>query len=144
MVLAYWGYETDEVSLSMLCKTNVFGISADQLIEVAQRFGFDGYAERKSKYSFLTRALKESVPPIVAVDATILHEKQQSIYTKHDIVLLEITSRKVVYHDSAVGQNLLILPATFKEAWQCTQNEVILIWPVKKTLGKTFMKRLRT
>jgi predicted double-glycine peptidase len=28
MVLAYWGYETDEVSLSMLCGTTVFGTSA--------------------------------------------------------------------------------------------------------------------
>jgi hypothetical protein len=143
MVLAYWGYETDEVSLSMLCGTTIFGTSADRLIEVAQRFGFDGSGKRKNEYSILAGALKESIPPIVAVDPAILYERQESIYTKHDIVLLEITSRRVAYHDPAIGQNLLILPAKFKEAWQRTQNEVILIWPVEKTLGKTFMKRLK-
>lgn len=41
MVLAYWGYETDEVSLSMLCGTNIFGTSAKQLVSAAHRLGFE-------------------------------------------------------------------------------------------------------
>jgi len=41
MVLAYWGYETDEVSLSMLCGTTVFGTSGNQLVQAAQRLGFE-------------------------------------------------------------------------------------------------------
>jgi len=138
MILAYSGYETDEVSLSMLCGTNVFGTSAEQLVEAAQRLGFEGYCKLWNKYSLLSAALKENVPPIAAVDATILHGKQQHIYTKHDIVLLEITASRVVYHDSDVGQNLFVSPVLFKEAWRRARNEVILIWPA----GKTFTKKL--
>jgi hypothetical protein len=143
MVLAYWGYVTDEVSLSMLCGTNLFGTSADQIVEAAQRLRFEGYCKLWNKYSFLPQALKENVPPIVAVDATILYGKQKRIYTKHDIVLLEIIPSRVVYHDSDVGQNLSASPALFKEAWRRARNEVILIWPAAKTFGKMFMKKLQ-
>ncbi len=40
MVLAYWGYVTDEISLSMLCGTDMFGTSAKQILSAAQRLGF--------------------------------------------------------------------------------------------------------
>jgi len=142
MVLAYWGYETDEVSLSMLCGTNLFGTSADQLVEAAQRLGFEGMNKLRGQYSFLTQLLKEKVPPIVAVDAAILHGKHERIYTKHDIVLLEITRREVVYHDSDVGQNLSVLPDLFQEAWQRARNEVILIWPAEKIFKATLTNKL--
>lgn len=142
MILAYWGYEADEVSLSMLCGTNVFGTSAEQLVEAAQRLGFEGYCKLWNEYSLLSEALKEKAPPIVAVDAAVLHGKQQRIYTKHDIILLEIIARRVVYHDSDVGQNLFVSSDLFEEAWQRARNEVILIWPVEKTFKKAFTKKL--
>jgi ABC-type bacteriocin/lantibiotic exporter with double-glycine peptidase domain len=137
MVLAYWGYETDEVSLSMLCGTTVFGTSGNQVADAARRLGFEYEYPLQGHYSVLSHALKEAIPPIVAVDATILYEQKEIRYTKHDIVLLEITSRRVVYHDPAVGPNQSVLPAIFKKAWHRIENEVIFIWPV----GKTFTKK---
>ncbi len=136
MVLAYWNYETDEVSLSMLCNTNIFGTSANQLVQAARRLGFESECVLERPYSSLIRTLKNGIPPIVAVNATILYEQQHRFYTKHDIVLLEITPQQVAYHDPDVGQNLTVLPATFQQAWQAAQSEVILIWPVEKTFTK--------
>jgi hypothetical protein len=136
MVLAYWNYETDEVSLSMLRNTNVFGTSANQLAAAARRLGFESECVLESPYSSLIRTLKNGVPPIVAVDVTILYGQQRHFYTKHDIVLLEITPQRVAYLDPDVGRNLTVLPAIYQEAWQAAQSEVILIWPVEKTLTK--------
>ncbi|MEK7728099.1 MAG: cysteine peptidase family C39 domain-containing protein [candidate division KSB1 bacterium] len=132
MVLAYWGHETDEVSLSMLCGTTVFGTSGMQIVNAAQRLGLEVEYPMESLYERLHLAVKEGVPPIVAIDATILYPQQEQRYTKHDIVLLEINTRRVVYHDPAVGSNLPVSPAVFKKAWQRTENEVIFIWPVEK------------
>ncbi len=143
MVLAYWGHETDEVSLSMRCRTNVFGTSADELVDAARRLGFESACTLWSKYSFLSLALKKNVPPIVAVDATILYGKQERIYTKHNIVVSEANSRRVVYHDPDFGQNLIVSPDLFKEAWRRARYEVILIWPAEKIFGKTITKKLR-
>lgn len=72
MVLAYWGYETDEVSLSMLCGTDLFGTSAKQIVGAAQRLGFQCEYKFKRPYSALALALRNGVPPIVSVDAAIL------------------------------------------------------------------------
>jgi ABC-type bacteriocin/lantibiotic exporter with double-glycine peptidase domain len=141
MALAYWGYETDEVSLSMRCGTTVFGTSGNQLVYAAQQLGFECEYPLTGQYSSLTHMLKNGIPPpIVAVDATILYERLEPRYTKHDIVLLEITSRRVVYHDLDVGSNLSIALTTFKEAWKRTDHEVIFIWPVTRKITKKLGK----
>jgi ABC-type bacteriocin/lantibiotic exporter with double-glycine peptidase domain len=139
MVLAYWGYETDEVSLSMLCGTTVFGTSTKQIMNAARRLGFQCEYGFKSQYSSLTHALQNAVPPIVSVDAATLYQQWQPIYTKHDIVLVEIRQSKIVYHDPEVGSTLSVPPDIFREAWQRAKSEVILIWPVEKT----FMPKLK-
>lgn len=133
MVLAYWGYETDEVSLAMLCGTDMFGTSAKQIMSAAQRLTFKCEYKFKRPYSSLTQALRNAIPPIVSVDAAILYQLRQPTYTKHNVVLLETTRSKSVYHDPEVDSNLSVLPAVFKEAWQRAKSEVILIWPAEKT-----------
>jgi len=139
MVLAYWGYETDEVSLSMLCGTTVFGTSAKQIINAARRLGFQCEYGFNTQHASLTHALQNEVPPIISVDSDTLYQRWQPTYTKHDIVLVEIRQSKIVYHDSEVGSNLSMSSDIFKEAWQRTKNEVILIWPVEKM----FMPKLK-
>jgi len=133
MVLAYWGYEADEVSLSMLCGTTVFGTSAKQLASAAQRLGFKCEYWFKGRYSSLSHALRSIIPPIVSVNASTLYQLSETLFVKHDIVLLEIKPRVIVYHDPEVGSNLSAPPDIFKEAWQQAKNEVILIWPSEKT-----------
>jgi ABC-type bacteriocin/lantibiotic exporter with double-glycine peptidase domain len=140
MVLAYWGQETDEVSLSMLCGTTVFGTSGKQICNAAAQMGFEVEYPWESEYASLLHAVDKGVPPIVAVDATILYPKQEQRYTKHDIVLVAITPHRVAYHDPAIGPNLLASPAVFKNAWRRTENEVILIWPAGKTSSKKSSK----
>lgn len=133
MVLAYWGYETDEVSLSMLCGTDMFGTSAKQIMSAAQHLGFKCEYKFKRPYSSLKWVLRNAIPPIVSVDAAILYQLRQPTYTKHNLVLLETTRSKIVYHDPEVDSSLSVLPAVFKEAWQRAKSEVILIWPGEKT-----------
>jgi len=140
MVLAYWDHEADEVSLSMLCGTDVFGTSAKQIIGAAHSLGFEAEYKFKSRYSDLQNALKNGVPPIVAVNPNTLQQRAVRLQARHDIVLLSLVKNKILYHDPEVGQNLSIMPATFKEAWNEAQNEVILIWPVRKTSSKTSSK----
>lgn len=61
------------------------------------------------------------------------YQLQGALYTKHDIVLLEIKGSEIVYHDPEVGSTLSAPPDIFKKAWQQAKSEVILIWPVEKT-----------
>ncbi len=133
MVLAYWGHEADEVSLSMLCGTNVLGTSAIQIVQAAQRLGFECDYKFKRPFSSVTHALQNSIPPIVSVDAAILYQRRQPVYTKHNIVLLEATRSKIICHDPEVDANLSAPPAIFKEAWERAKSEVIWIWPGEKT-----------
>jgi len=86
----------------------------------------------KSRYSTLSKALRNAIPPLVSVNATILYQLYEPLYVKHDIVLLEIKRREIVYHDPEVGSTLSVAPDIFKEAWQQAKSEVILIWPVEK------------
>lgn len=134
MVLAYWGYETDEVSLSMLCGTDILGTSAKQVVTAAQRLGFESEYASEYRYSALTRILDQSIPPIIAIDAGLLYMQSKRLHAKHDIVLLEATSALVTFHDPEVGAYLTVTPTHFKDAWSQFQNEVILIWPAKQTL----------
>jgi len=136
MVLAYWGYETDEISLSMLCGTNVFGTSAKQLLNAAQQLGFKGEYRFKCQYSILSQSLRKHLPLIVAVDPNIIYQRQRHSYAKHDIVILEAKRDRIIYHDPEVGPNLSVLPAIFKDAWKQAQKEAILIWPAEETITK--------
>ncbi len=140
MVLAYWGHEADEVTLSMLCGTDVFGTSAKQIIKAAQSLGFEAEYRFNSRYSDLQKALKNGIPPIVAVNPNTLQQRAIRLQARHDIVLLSIAKNRILYHDPEVGQDLFVLPAVFKEAWNDAQNEVILIWRVRETSSKTSSK----
>ncbi len=80
----YWGYETDEVSLSMLCGTTVFGTSGIQIANAVERLGFEYAYPVECKYSLLNQSLKDAVPPIVAVNAAILYPEKVFQHTKHD------------------------------------------------------------
>lgn len=133
MVLAYWGFEIDEISLSIQCGTTVFGTAAKQVVTAAQHLGFDSEYQFQSKFSILRRILRNEIPPIVAIDPNLLYELPQRIYAKHVIVVIEITKSQVIFHDSNVGNNLTVDPALFKKAWSASQNEVILVWPKSKT-----------
>ncbi|MFQ5628677.1 MAG: cysteine peptidase family C39 domain-containing protein [bacterium] len=132
MVLAYWKYEADEVSLSIQCGTTVFGTAAKQVVAAAQHLGFQGEYQFHCNYSFLRRTLQKGVPPIVSIDPNLLYEQLQRIYARHVIVVLEITKNNIVIHDPDVGTNLRVDPAIFKKSWSASQNEVILVWPKSK------------
>jgi len=140
MVLAYWGHETDEVSLSIRCNTTVFGTAAKQVVDAARHLGFDGEYQFKCKFSALRRIVQNDIPPIVAVDPNLLYELPQRIYAKHVIVVIEIAQNQVIFHDPDVGNNLTVEPALFKRAWAASQNEVISVWPKNKALTQKLKK----
>ncbi len=140
MVLAYWGYETDEVSLTILCGTDVFGTSARHMMKAAQNLEFECEYRFKASYSALGAALSKRIPPIVAVNPNILHARPQRLYARHDIVLLDITRSGILYHDPEAGASLSVSPAIFKEAWQQAQKEVILVWPTQQILTRISRK----
>jgi len=136
MVLAYWGHESDEVSLSMLCGTDIFGTSATQIANAARRLGFESEYASKYRFSALIRALRKGIPPIVAIAPDSLYLHSQRIHSKHAVVVLEIKRSSVVFHDPEIGSYRTVTPAPFKEAWLRFQNEVIFIWPANQTFIK--------
>ena len=129
MVLAYYGHEADEVSLAMLCRTNVFGTRAKAIVEAIQELGFEGDYTFGQDFSVLTEALSKSRPPIVTIDAGIVHQRPEWAGYKHMIVIIHANDVTVTFHDPQVGSMLISRTELFLEAWKAKEKEVILIWP---------------
>jgi len=130
MVLAYYGHEADEVSLTMLCRTTVFGTSAKQAVMAARHLRFQARQAFFADEATLLVALADGIPPIVLVDADLLIGRDTSRRLRHMIVLLALDTTQVVYHDAEAGASQCIARQQFMRAWGAARRGVVLIWPL--------------
>ncbi len=128
MVLAYYGHETDEVSLTMLCGTNVFGTSLSEIAGAARQLGFNASAAGSVGIATLQEAIDQAIPPIVLIDAGILTGKDDLRGFKHMIVIVGLDAMSVSYHDPQFGESRSVSVELFGEAWEAMRKGVVKIW----------------
>jgi ABC-type bacteriocin/lantibiotic exporter with double-glycine peptidase domain len=131
MVLAYYGIEQDEVTLTMLCGTNVFGTSARQIVGVAQHFGPEARLTFFETLATLTAVLAEGIPVLAAIDAGEMYEREEFKHSRHMIVVLAVNATSVRCHDPIMGENVTVTLEAFERAWGAAKREVIRIWRKK-------------
>jgi len=131
MALEYWGFQQDEVSLSMLCKTTVTGTGLAEIAEAAQELGFVAEWKRGAKISELTNALKQGIPVMAMVDARLLHDIEVPIPVGHMIVIVAIDTNTIFYHDPEVGSEQSVSRPIFSQAWENLRKGMVIIWQQK-------------
>jgi len=128
MVLAYYGIEQDEVTLTMLCGTNLFGTAARQISSVAQQLGLAARYAYFETLAAITEALANRIPVLVAVDVGELYEREEFKHQRHMIVVVEVTETTVRFHDPLMQANSTVTLDLFERAWEAAKKEVIAIW----------------
>lgn len=128
MVLAYYGHETDEVSLTMLCGTNVFGTGLSDLVNATQQLGFRAEHTYCESLAELTDALARSIPPIAMVDAVKLYNMSETAPLGHIVVVIAASALEIVYHDPLIDSGLSVSTEIFLRAWEVFARGMVLIW----------------
>lgn len=132
MVLEYWGFQQDEVSLSMLCGTTLAGTGLAEIAEAARRLGFEAEWKRSVKFSDLIDALKREIPVMVMVDARLLHEIEMPLPLGHLIVIFAIDTNTIFYHDPEAGAKRIVTRSIFTQAWGNLRKGMVIVWRQKK------------
>lgn len=140
MVLAYYGIQQDEVTLTMLCGTDVSGTALEDIANVARRFKLS--AER-SRLENLTEAqgwLARGIPFIADVDAVSLYEQEDPVPAGHLVVVIQV-DEQVIFHDPERGAIQKVERKNFDAAWQKYRRGAVLIW---QATSKNPVKRARS
>jgi ATP-binding cassette subfamily B protein len=132
MVLDYWDFNQDEVSLSKLCGTTLAGTGLAEIAEAARTLGFEAEWKRNAKFNDLLNALKRSIPVMAIVDARLLHNIELPFPAGHMIVIFAIGKDLIFYHDPQAGQDRNVSRRIFVQAWENLRKGMVLIWPRKK------------
>ena len=127
MVLAYYGIRQDEVTLSVLCGTDISGTALEDLVNAAQRFNLSAERVRATGLAKVKEWLAQDIPLIAHVDAVRLYEQADPIPLGHLVVVLR-ANEHVILHDPAVGASQKIEHKTFDAAWQVYRRGAVLIW----------------
>jgi len=128
MTLEYWGFQQDEVSLSMLCKTTIAGTGLAEIAEAAQELGFLTEWKRGAKINDLANALKQDIPVMAMVDARLLHDIELPIPVGHLIVIFAIDTNTIFYHDPEAGPERKISRLRFSQAWKNLRKGMVIVW----------------
>lgn len=128
MVLAYYGHEADEVSLTVLCGTNVFGTGLSDLANAAQQLGLRAEHTHCESLAEITDALARNIPPIAMVDAVKLYNMGDAAPLGHVVVVIAASALETVYHDPLTGSGLSAPTEIFLRAWEAFARGVVLIW----------------
>lgn len=128
MVLAYYEYEADEVSLTILCGTNVFGTGLSDLANAAQQLGFRSEHTHCENLAELADTLARNIPPIAIVDAVKLYNMGEVIPLGHMVVVIAAGASEVVYHDPLINSGLSVSTEIFLRAWEVFARGMVLIW----------------
>lgn len=128
MVLAYYGIEQDEVTLTMLCHTNLFGTAAREMVQVVKGLGLQAQLNYFEPYSTLVAHLDAQRCVIVAVDAGELHAVNEYKHQRHMVTLVGASESHIRLHDPLFGSDLAIQVATFQNAWTAAKQEMIAVW----------------
>jgi len=132
MVLEYWSFQQDEVSLAMLCGTTLAGTGLAEITEAAQKLGFKSEWKRNTKFSDLKTALKRGIPAMVIVDARLLHDIEIPFPVGHMIVIVAIDANSIFYHDPEVGRERKISRQIFIQAWENLRKGMVIVWRQKE------------
>ena len=122
MVMAHWGFDTDEATLRLYCKTDLLGTSAKDAVACAKHFGFDAIEVRGASFSNLGEWLTKGFYPILLLNLFPL----DALWVSHAVVLEHVSDERVVYLDPAQGRRTANLIA-FEQAWQMGKNRAILV-----------------
>jgi len=128
MVLVYYGHETDEVSLTILCGTNVFGTGLSDLANAAQQLGFRAEHTYCESLAELTDALARGIPPIAMLDAARLYNMSGVVPSGHVVVVIAANASEIVYHDPLINGRLSVSTEIFLQAWKVFARGMVLIW----------------
>jgi ABC-type bacteriocin/lantibiotic exporter with double-glycine peptidase domain len=128
MVLEYWDFQQDEVSLSMLCGTTIAGTGLAEIAEAARKLGFEAEWKRNAKFSELTNALKRGIPVMAIVDARLLHDIEMPLPVGHLIVIIAIDANTIFYHDPEAGREQNVSRSKFIQAWENLRKGMVIVW----------------
>jgi len=128
MVLEYWNFQQDEVSLSMLCGTTIAGTGLAEIAEAARKLGFEAEWKRNAKFNELTNALTRGVPAMTIVDARLLHDIEMPLPVGHLIVIIAIAANTIFYHDPEAGREQNVPRQIFIQAWENLRKGMVIVW----------------
>lgn len=140
MALKYFGVDQDEVSLTILCRTTLAGTALAEVVEAAERLGFQGEWKIGAKIADLRAALKRGTPIMTVVDARILHGIEMPKPVGHMIVISSMDDNMIFYHDPEMGPDQIVSQSIFKTSWENLRSRMITIWP-KKEMSKKRLTR---
>jgi ABC-type bacteriocin/lantibiotic exporter with double-glycine peptidase domain len=122
MILDYLDFEIDEPSLSVLCRTDANGTSADDLVHAANQLGFHARKEYSS-IKDVQKYLSEGIFPILYVNLLAI----DGLAITHAFVLEVVTQGSVTVLDPWRGRRK-IASHPFKIAWEKTRNLAVLVY----------------
>ena len=128
MVLAYYGHQADEVGLTILCSTNIFGTGMSDLANAAQQLGFRAEHTHCESLAELTAALARGIPPIAMIDAVKLYNMSKVVPSGHVVVVVAANASEIVYHDPLIDSGLSVSTKIFLRAWEVFARGMVLIW----------------
>ncbi len=131
MVLACYGIEQDEVTLTMMCRTTLFGTSARNIEHAALQFKLQVEYKYEATREDFTNALQRDVPAICFVDLSVLFDEEEKVGV-HAVVVCQMTGDEITYHDPKQGSSQKASVEKFMGAWQGLKGELISIWRTKK------------
>lgn len=127
MVLAYYGIEQDEVTLTMMCNTDLSGTALEDMVSVAQHFRLSAKRSRLTGYDELEQNLEDGIAVIAHVDATNLYEQSDAAPLGHLVVVLSV-NEIIIVHDPAKGAEQRIPRVLFENAWNTFRKGVVKVW----------------
>lgn len=128
MVLAFHRISQDEITLTRLCRTNIFGTTARDMVNAAQQFGLVARTVYFEHLTTIIENLDAKIPAIVAVDIGELYEREEFKHSRHMVVVSGIADQIVHFHDPLNGPNISVSSGIFERAWDAAKREVIFIW----------------
>ena len=119
MVFEYYGVEKSEEELAVACGRDPnLGVSAETMVEVARKYGFEAEVKNESDFSEIESWLEKKVPVIVnwfspgRKDAPA-HEMPDG----HSSVVVGLDNEKIYLEDPEIGGLREIPRAEFLRVW---------------------------
>lgn len=131
MVLAFYRINQDEVTLSIMCQTNLFGTAARDIARVANQLGLEARTAYFEQLSTIRESLADQNPVLTVVDLGQLYEREEYKHARHMVVVSEIADKLIRFHDPLMGANMSLDTALFERAWNAAKGEAIFIWQAK-------------
>ena len=133
MVLEYFGVEQDEVTLAILCGTNLAGTGLAEIAEAAQRLGLEADWKINASLQDIKDALKKNIPVMAMIDARVLHHTDAPFVLGHAVVIVAYLKSEIYFHDPLIGEDQRASVSVFSGAWTNMRKGMVIVWKPKKT-----------